>query len=312
MEVYSAAPGGDFDLKIFNHASLNPLNAWLKERKIGSVCLHYTPNLFGWKNLWPLHLVQDCKAAGIEVILFCHELFLPYYPNLFGKTIQRTWNNWKDGKLLKAVDTVFVTTEERVSFLKTKIGVKAYFLPIGNSIPVVKTSPGEIEKRKNKIDFSAGWLGCCFGLYHADKNYETALSSLKNFQNITLVILGGTRNPYAEKLKNQVEAEGLSRRVYFLFNLSKQEVSQWFQACDFFLLTDIRGPSARKSSWIAALAHGLPVLAEQGTSQLTKQINEILTNPDLIKKKRQESIALFQKEYSWDRIKAEFKKVLMK
>jgi len=81
-----------------------------------------------------------------------------------------------------------------------------------------------------------------------------------------LVMIGGLgyadteRNTYLEKLQRLAVTLGISERITWTGYCSPTEVSAYLQASDFCVLPFPNGVSTKRTSFMTAMAHGLPVI----------------------------------------------------
>ncbi|MFH1761017.1 MAG: glycosyltransferase family 4 protein [bacterium] len=299
LEVYYAVPNGDFDLSELTSTTAAELVNWLCCTGIENICMQYTPNLYGWKNLWPLYFVKMARMQGRKVIVVFHEVFMPHYDSIIRGFFQRIWNNHKDREMIGRCDACIVTTPDRVKICKRYAKGKVDMIPVGSNIPVAHIPDAEKQSLKIKLKGENSLIFGCFGLYHKDKNYEAVVDCAAEIKDAAFVFIGGFENKYSKEIQNRVQTAGAGERVRFLFNQPAQRVSFILQALDCFIFSDIKGPSGRKGSWMAALSHNLPVLRAQTKKQIFQCVERILQNPSILDNMREESRVLFEREYNW-------------
>jgi len=133
-----------------------------------AVILQYTPNLYGWKNRFPIKVLRYLHRKKIKTLTIFHEIFQPTYKGLFRNLVQRPFNRWKDIQCLKLSDICAVTTEFRQKIFLKQFGIQSLLLPAFSNIPVVN-SGGKPQKN----------LLCMFGTFHHDVQITPVLDALR-------------------------------------------------------------------------------------------------------------------------------------
>lgn len=138
-------------------------------------------------------------------------------------------------------------------------------VPIGSSIlPSVR-----IQAAKTVLfNLSPETLVLCyFGLLYPGKGLETLLEACGRLsqtgRDYRLVLIGAVREvdaAYLRLLQNVIREHALTRKVLFTGNLDAERVSQHIQAADIFVAPYDRGASIRRSSLIAGIVHGMPII----------------------------------------------------
>jgi polysaccharide biosynthesis protein PslF len=171
--------------------------------------------------------------------------------------------------LLKTARQV-VSTNEEVSYLIRKWRLRRkslYEIPIAASItPPVKAESRESARAALNLPLKT-FIIAAFGLFYPGKGFETLLKACAllraDLEDFRLFFIGdpdGADLEYAESIRAMSAGLGLTDRVLFTGYLEKTAVSRHFTAADVCALPFDRGASFRRSSLMAALAHGLPVV----------------------------------------------------
>ena len=161
--------------------------------------------------------------------------------------------------------TEVISTNEEVSYLIRKYlpwRENLVQIPIGSNIipPAGGISP-EREK-KDKIVLTH------FGLFYPGKGAETILKAVaelkKEYDNCQLMMLGGKwrgEEDYYQGLKEQAQKLGIDEKIFWTGYLPAEEVSKYLSVTDIFLVPYDMGVSIRRGSYMAGLAHGLPIIS---------------------------------------------------
>lgn len=141
-------------------------------------------------------------------------------------------------------------------------------IPLGNNVPL--DPPPNYERgtwrRALAVDPGATLIGH-FGLMGATKGIDTLLDALELLPECRLVFIGageGAADPNNRTARNealiQIERRGLSERVTWTGRCTARELSAHLLACDVLVLPYDEGASFRRTTLVAALAHGVPVI----------------------------------------------------
>lgn len=213
----------------------------LVNKNIDAVIMPYTPNLFGWRNLFPPLFLYNCKKRKIKSLTIFHELFLPEYKGLLQNVIQRLFNILKDLYCLKNTDYPVVTFYKRASDIQWLSKNKVAVMPVFSNIP----------KYTGPIIDKTHLLGI-FGTCHHDMNISGIIKAIGAFNNERVLFIGEKPSGLSEL--NQTDFTGY---------LPADDVALSLQKIRFFILFDKRGISFRKGSTAAALANGIPIISNK-------------------------------------------------
>jgi glycosyltransferase involved in cell wall biosynthesis len=248
-------------------------------------------------NLLPLRLRTGTGSRPNTVVTF-HDLKVPY---LLPKAGPLRW--WVNLALARWSDAVIVTNAEDFARLSTYSFVHSLSLiPIGSNI---RPDPPPSYDREN---WRARWgvkpndlLVSYFGFLNESKGAETLVRALarlvqstSNIQypipNIQLMMVGGkvgssdpTNVAYLKKVEGLIEELGLTNRVFWTGYTPQSEVSANLLASDICVLPYRDGASFRRGSFMAALAHGLPIISTRprvDVPELRHGENILLVPPD--------------------------------
>ena len=261
-------------------------------------------------NFLPLRLRTSTGTRPRTVITF-HDLKMPY---LFPKAGPLRW--WVNLALARWSDAVIVTNAEDFARLSTYSFIRSLSLiPIGSNIS--PQPPADYDREA----WRARWgvrpndlLLSYFGFLNESKGGETLVRALarlvqrgydaqspstlhpptSNIQhptsNIQLMMVGGkvgssdsTNVAYLKRVEGLIEELGLRDRVLWTGYTPQPEVSANLLASDICVLPYRDGASFRRGSFMAAIAHGLPIVSTRprvDVPELRHGENILLVPPD--------------------------------
>jgi glycosyltransferase involved in cell wall biosynthesis len=291
-------------------------------------------------NLFPLRLrFLDRRPKTITTF---HDLRVPY---LFPKAGKVRW--WAIIALARWSDAVIVTNAEDFARLSTYSFIRSLSLiPIGSNI---RPEPPEGYDRES---WRARWgvgpddiLLSYFGFLNESKGAETLIRALARLiqrerdaqsasnlhspiSNTQLMMVGGkvgssdpTNVAYLKRVEGLIEELGLTDRVLWTGYTPQSEVSANLMASDICVLPYRDGASFRRGSFMAALAHGLPIVSTwprvdvpelrhgenillvppDAPIALAEAIARLAENPEL-RRRLGEGAARLAQNFTWDKI----------
>jgi len=241
-------------------------------------------------NLLPLQLRMGAGPRPCTVVTF-HDVKVPY---LFPKAGRLRW--WVNLVLARWSDAVIATNAEDFARLSTYSSIRSLSLiPIGSNIS--PQTPANYDRQA----WRARWglnpddlLLSYFGFLNESKGGETLVRALarlvQSTSNIQLMMVGGkvgssdpTNVAYLKKIEGLIEELGLADRIFWTGYTPQPEVSANLLASDICVLPYRDGTSFRRGSFMAALAHGLPIVSARprvDVPQLRHGENILLVPPD--------------------------------
>jgi polysaccharide biosynthesis protein PslF len=207
-----------------------------------------------------------CLGARVAFVTTFHDLRPPY---LFPKAGQlRCWFNHA---LIGASNAVIFTDPADLD--RAHPYRPAAWIPIGSSLaPADDVDRGTARARFGIAPDEA--VVASFGFVNASKGFETLLRAAERLVRsrvpLRLLLIGdetGTSDPRnqetAARLRGLAASLDLSDRIIRTGFLAPSEVSIAMRAADLAALPYADGASLRRSSLLACLAHGLPVVTTQ-------------------------------------------------
>lgn len=172
---------------------------------------------------------------------------------------------------------------------------------------------------KKELNFKASdVLVLNVGMFVDRKNIHLLVESLKFLpENFKLILVGKGESKYIQKLKEIIEKEQLSKRVFFMGEKTWPETATYFKASDIFVL-----PSAYEGFpkvVLEALSCGVPVLASgfklpeniKGLFELEKHDTKFIADKilEIVTQKGRVDSLFVQSHYSWDQRAQEVDKI---
>jgi glycosyltransferase involved in cell wall biosynthesis len=226
-------------------------------------------DLGGWVNWLPWWLRR--RRDRPHVVVTFHDLRVPY---LFPKAGPLRWRSIL--ALARYVDGVIVTNvEDEQTFLKSQISnlkSQIFRIPLGSNVEPCPPADYERGRRRARLGLEDGALLLAyFGFLNESKGGEDLVMALDRLvrqgYNAHLLMIGGqvgdvdpTNAAYAERIRSLVQARGLAERVQWTGYTSPEEVSAHLLAADAVVMPYRDGASFRRTTFIAALRHGCPVI----------------------------------------------------
>ncbi len=215
-------------------------------------------------NLWPWRPWR--RPAVLTAVTF-HDLRQPY---LFPKA--QVVRRWVTVTLARGCRLAITTNPEDTAALH-EVRADLVEIPIGSNIPCA--TPAHFDRalwRQRWGLAPAAAVLCYFGFLNASKGGELLVDVLAALVarglDAHLLMIGGsvgasdpTNQAYLAQVEQRIEREGLPGRVHWTGHLAAPEVSAAFEASDLCLLPYQDGVSYRRGSFMAALAHGMPIVS---------------------------------------------------
>jgi glycosyltransferase involved in cell wall biosynthesis len=142
-------------------------------------------------------------------------------------------------------------------------------IPLGNNVPM--NPPSAFDRGARRAELGAGtgdFLVGHFGLMGATKGVDTLLDALTELPDCRVAFVGageGAADPTNRQahrtVLDQIERRNLAGRVSWTGQRTTQELSADLLACDVLALPYHEGASFRRTTLVAALAHGIPVIS---------------------------------------------------
>ena len=274
------------------------IRRWIAEYRPDAVNIQYQAAAYAMRPAihllpWWLRRLPDRPA----VVVTYHDLKVPY---LFPKAGPLRWQAVL--ALARWADAAIVTNEEdRLALSRyPSLAASAVLIPIGSNI-AVQQPPG-YDRAAWRARYSVApddFLLAYFGFLKESKGGETLLCALHKLvtapslmvgMNPHLLMVGGqisssdpTDRAYLRHVESLIAQLGLRERVHWTGYTPPEEVSANLLSADVCVLPYRDGASFRRGSFMAALAHGRPVVSTRPRVPLPELChgeNVLLVPPD--------------------------------
>ncbi len=265
---------------------------WVRGHRPDVVHIQYQTAAYGMHpavNFLPAWLHRRAGPTPRVAVTY-HDVKVPY---LFPKAnAVRTWITYFIGR---CADAAVATNTEDHAALVGALRRRPYLIPIGSNI--APALPPDFDRDRQRARWGFGpedVVLCYFGFLNESKGGDTLVrvldSLVKSGYNCRLLMIGGkvgssdpTNIAYAQHIDALIGELGLAERVVWTGFSAAAEVSANLMAADVCLLPYRDGASFRRGSFMAALAHGRPIVSTEpraAISELRSGENILLAPPD--------------------------------
>ena len=234
-------------------------------------------DLGGWVNWLPWYLRKQRTAC--KVVTTFHDLRIPY---IFPKAGPFRWKSILT--LAAYSDAVICTNREDLHALSRELGKgetspRLTHIPLGSNVEV--QPPADFDRAAWRATYlgkaNDALLLAYFGFLNDSKGGEELIKALALLRlrgiNAHLLLIGGdvghadpTNVAYAQKIQALIDSLGLTDVVHRTGYVIQEHVSANLLAADAIVMPYRDGISFRRTTVIAALRHGCPVITTQPTN----------------------------------------------
>jgi glycosyltransferase involved in cell wall biosynthesis len=235
-------------------------------RKTGSrLIIQWVPHGFGYRSMnlpFCIWIWKLAKLRGYRIELVVHEPFLMFAEGSWKQDAAAVIHRAMIILLLQAVTRAWISIpawEQKLRPWCLGRPLRFEWLPVpSNILPVTGIASTKDAGRENRL------LVGHFGTYgtHIRELLRSLLPDILREDNITVVLLGRG----SEEFRSECAAElGKSaHRVIAKGVLPDAELSSHLNSCHLMIQPFVDGVSSRRSSAMAALTHGLPLVTTEG------------------------------------------------
>lgn len=230
--------------------------------------VQYVPQAFGMRgaNVPFCRWLRRRFQQGDDIRVMFHEpyFYLTLHP---GQAALAAFQRAMAAVLLRASTHVYVSTAAWLPYLSPYASrrFKPVVLPIPSAIPAV-TMPSVVEAtRARMLNGSVSRLVGHFGTYGdhiAPLVREAVCTLLSQDTSIAALCIGEGSNEFVADVARRVPA--LAPRIHATGRLTAEGTSVHLQACDVLIQPYPDGVTTRRTSIMAGLANGLPVVTTDG------------------------------------------------
>ena len=237
----------------------------------------------------PIHFLP--VLAGVKTVVTFHDLRIPY---LFPKA--GPLRGWAVTQLARSASGAIATDPADAAELRGRGVQRVTQIPIGSNIrpaPPAGYERGLWRERLGVLpqEFLLGY----FGFLNPTKGADTLVGALSALQSrkarVRLALIGGQTGASDPAINASFHAEvaqlikryDVGHLILQSGFVSPPEVSAWLLACDAIVLPYRDGVSFRRGSFMAALAHGCPIITTHPAvplPELQDGVNVRLVPPD--------------------------------
>ena len=247
------------------------------------VDIQYVPSAFSEGMGWSLvRLLVAIRSLGnITLVLTCHEIYLPYVaPSEGGLEFSAKHNTrmslqrvafWAACYLAHCV---VVTNERRLRLVKRHVWKRTHVAMsyIPPNIPVCPISEENKRSLRARLGIGVGdAVLMTFGKLQAAKDYEGIFEAValltRQGMDVHLLCVGdwkGSDPSRFERLTGLAESLRIRERMTITGRVAAETLSHYFQTSDMFLFFQKGGATTSSGTIPAAMAHGVPVIANMG------------------------------------------------
>jgi glycosyltransferase involved in cell wall biosynthesis len=222
------------------------------------------------------------SKQGPQVVVTFHDLRVPY---LFPKA--GPVRKWVTLALARWSDAVIATNIEDYQSLQSLAEQRRpslHLIPIGSNIQPRPSAGYDRAAWRHSLGLSDELLLCYFGFLNESKGGETLFRALAELvrrgRRVRLLMIGGqvgdsdpTNVAYAEHIRALSTELGLQELVLWTGYTDAERVSANLFAADVCVLPYRDGASYRRGSFMAALAHGLPIVSTRPRAQIDSLVD---------------------------------------
>jgi glycosyltransferase involved in cell wall biosynthesis len=238
------------------------------------ILVQWVPHGYGYRSMnlpFCLWLWKRARCNGDSVDIMVHEPYLAFGEGTWRQNLVAVVHRVMTAILLRAVQKVWVTIpawEARWRPWTFNRPVPFGCLAVPNNIPVTPDVKAVEDIRRRYELQGTRTHGPVIGHFGT---YGTTITSilqkvipplLECNQRATLLLIGNGSSNFRERLISASPL--LSDRIYATGKLNASEISHHLFACDVMLQPYPDGISGRRTSAIAALAHGIPLVTTLG------------------------------------------------
>jgi glycosyltransferase involved in cell wall biosynthesis len=236
------------------------------ERRPRILFVQWVPHAFGRRslNLAFCRWARRRARRGDRLVVMVHEPYLPFAGGIRRRSAAAI-HRLMLRQLLARAEWVWLSIPGWLPRVRRYVpaGVAAEWLPVPSSIAVAGNHAAVHAVRRRVA--GAGLVVGHFGTFSRESRRCLDLivpGVLAALPDARVLLIGRDSKDYAQDLARRVP--GASERVVATGALSESNVSLYLQACDMLVQPYTDGASARRTTLMAALAHGRCILTTVG------------------------------------------------
>ncbi|HLW71097.1 MAG TPA: glycosyltransferase family 4 protein [Candidatus Binataceae bacterium] len=254
----------------FGPLTLPRLGAMIARAGGGRLLVQYEPQAFGWRGMnVALCAWLAARRGRGEPTVMCHEVMFPISREQpWSQNLRGVVNRIMAAIVVRSAARIFVSTPYWAEVLRRQVGVvrDAVWLPLPSTIPALHDEAAVLGLRRSLIPAGGSLLGH-FSTYPGTTRRllaEVLPRILDARKNLEVVLMGaGSREFRATLGKLPRELPG---RIHATGYLPAADASAHLSGCDLMLQPYADGACARRTTLVAALAHGRPIVSNRGSA----------------------------------------------
>lgn len=288
----------------------------------GPILWQYVPHMYGrgGVNLKLPSVLEKLRADRRRQLVLVHEVAAPFswWPHRSAYALaQRIM--WRAVK--RNADAMGISTGgwlEQFLARDPSLTERAFLTPSPSNLPVIETGVDHRQKWLKAANLSrARRILGFFGTVGAGKQFEWVLAAWRAVRRIepasALIVIGGK-----PVVPLDPDEQGLFHALGYA---DARTASEALQALDLLVLPFVDGVSERRSSFMAGLAHGVPVLTTAGPATgkelrdaeflhrvetdlpaFCRAATELISHPDTLQATGDKARAAYRARYDWPRL----------
>lgn len=252
------------------------------------VIIQYVCQMYGRAGIAPAIVISVLLIKLLfrktKLLITFHELWIPLNPKEF---ILGIIQRLQVAIIAITADIGIVTTQSRKKALNRLFPwKKIYKIPVGSNIPI-----RDLKHCRDEVllpdALSHNLILSTFGRLHPERDLITVLKTipiiLKNYDKVILKVIGkiDTGPDYNTALE-EIKQLGIEKNIEWTSTCTAGEIIKHLQNSDVYISPEFDGASGRRTTVMAALSCGLPIIAYNGYDTEKVFINEeniILISP---------------------------------
>ncbi len=229
------------------------------------IFVQYVPHAFGWKAMnLPFCWWLSRRRAPVWVMF--HEVVFPLRWWPLHHSLLAGVTRLMAAFVTRSAERVFISTPAWEPYVRPRLlaGKTAEWLPVPSTIGET-IDPQQVQLVRNQLAGPRGILVGHFGTYGPhifDRMQTTIPALLKADGHRRILFLGRGSGSFSQRLMAQDPS--LQERIFAFDNLAADQMRTHLAACDLVLQPYPDGITTRRTSSMAALALGVPILTNTG------------------------------------------------
>lgn len=252
----------------FGPVGLAHLHARIGRVSGSRILIQYVPHAFGWKAMNIPFCAWAAAQKRAELAVTFHEVAFPVFR---GQPLRRNAlgaiNLLMARLVARVAKKIFVTASAWEKLLRARIGPKRRIVwtPVPSNIERIDDAAAIADIRRRYASEGKLLVGH-FAWAEAAWTSSVMSTVMRNLvhvrENLTFILIGrGSAATYRAMVKGDSSME---RRLRVTGELAAGDLSCHLSACDLLIQPYPDGISGRRTTAMAALSHGLPVLSTEG------------------------------------------------